>query len=227
MLLYVLAGDPLAPWGQAAAIILSLYMFIYILIGLAVSAGLMLGLSWVRQKTELIKKLRPTVESVNHTLEEANKGELPPPGPGENKVVHTIAQVPMTVTKIEKKVDEGSERVAQVVIEFRARTEMVKQVAKAFFLPGLTRRAPRRQLEAGVDFKSPGYRMLMEKAATEVPSGIGDGHTSAVGASQIRALGSDQAEQEAARHLREAAELEAPQPAQTIDKPQPDDAFIR
>ena len=227
MLVYVLAGDPLAPWGQAAAIILSLYMFIYILIGLAVSAGLMFGLSWVRQKTELIKKLRPTVESVNHTLEEANKGELPPPRPDENKIVHTIAQVPMTVTKIEKKVDEGSERVAHAVIEFRARTQMVKQVAKAFFLPGLARHAPRRQLEAGVDFKSPGYRMLMEKAATEVPSGVGDGNTSAVGASQIRALGSDQAEQEAAQHLRESAGIEAPQPAKAIDKPQPDDAFIR
>ena len=227
-MLYVLAGDPLAPWGQAAAILLSLYMFVYILIGLAVSAALMFGLYWVRQKTELIKKLRPTVESVNHTLEEANKGELPPPGPDENKIVRTIAEVPLTVTKIEKKVDEGSERVAHAVIEFRARTEMVKQVAKAFFLPGLTRRTPRSQLaEAGVDFKSPGYRMLMEKAATEVPSGTGDGNTAAVGASQIRALGSNQAEHEAAQHLREAAGVEAPQPVKTIDKPQPDDAFIR
>src|SRR6185437_10091282 len=105
MLLYILAGDPLAPWGQAAAIILSLYMFIYILIGLAVSAGLMFGFAWVRQKTELIKKLRPTVDSVNHTLEEANKGELPPPGPDENKIVRTIAEIPMTATKVEKKVD--------------------------------------------------------------------------------------------------------------------------
>ena len=43
MLLYVLAGDPLAPWGQASAIILALYMFVYILIGLAVSAALMFG----------------------------------------------------------------------------------------------------------------------------------------------------------------------------------------
>jgi hypothetical protein len=186
----------------------------------------MFGLSWVRQKTELIKKLRPTVESVNHTLEEANKGELPPPGPDENKILRTIAEVPMTVTKVEKKVDEGSERVAHAVIEFRARTEMVKQMAKAFFLPGLTRQTPRSQLHTGVDFKSPGYRMLMEKAAT-VPSGTGDGNTSAVGASQIRALGSGQAEQEAAQHLREAAGLETPQAVKTVEKPQPDDAFIR
>jgi hypothetical protein len=228
MLLYILAGDPLAPWGQAAAIILLLYMFIYILIGLAVSAALAFGFAWVRQKAELIKKLRPTVESVNHTLEEANKGELPPPGPDENKIVRAIAEVPMTVTKVEKKVDEGSERVAHGVIEFHARTEMVKQMAKAFFLPGLTRRTSRSQLEeAGVDFKSPGYRMLMDKAATEVPSGTGDGNSQAVGASQIRALGSNQAEQEAAQHLREAAGLETPQAVNTIDKPQADDAFIR
>jgi hypothetical protein len=227
MLLYVLAGDPLAPWGQAAAIILALYMFVYILIGLAVSAALMFGFAWVRQKAELIKKLRPTVESVNHSLEVANKGELPPPRPGENKVVRTIAEVPMRVTTIEKKVEEGSERVAHAVIEFRARTVMVKEIAKAFFLPGLAHRNSRSQLEeAGIDFKSPGYRMLMEKAA-EVPSGTENGNTQAVGSSQIRALGTDQAEHVAAQHLREAAGLEAPQPVQAIDKPQADDAFIR
>jgi hypothetical protein len=228
MLLYVLAGDPLAPWGQASAIILALYMFVYILIGLAVSAALMFGFAWVRQKAELIKKLRPTVESVNHSLEEANKGELPPPGPGENKVVRAIAEVPMRVTTIEKKVDEGSERVAHAVIEFRARTVMVKEIAKAFFLPGLAHRNSRSQLEeAGINFKSPGYRMLMEKAAAEVPSGTENGNTQAVGASQIRALGTDQAEHVAAQHLREAAGLEAPQPVKAIDKPQADDAFIR
>ena len=227
MLLYVLADDPLAPWGQASAIILALYMFVYILIGLAVSAGLMFGFAWVRQKAELIKKLRPTVESVNHSLEEANKGELPPPRPGEKKVVRTIAEVPMRVTTIEKKVEEGSERVAHAVIEFRARTMMVKEIAKAFFLPGLAHRDSRSQLEeAGIDFKSPGYRMLMEKAA-ELPSGTEDGNTQVVGASQIRALGTDQAEHVAAQHLREAAGLEAPQPVKAIDKPQADDAFIR
>ena len=134
-MLYVLASDPLAPWGQAAAIILSLYMFVYILIGVAVSLGLMFGFAWVRQNAELIKRLRPTVESVNTTLEEANKGTLPPAGPDENKIVRAIAQVPMQVTAIEKKIDEGSDRVAHAVIEFRARTLMVKQIAKAFFLP--------------------------------------------------------------------------------------------
>jgi hypothetical protein len=227
MLLYVLAGDPLAPWGQASAIILALYMFVYILIGLAVSAALMFGFAWVRQKAELIKKLRPTVESVNHSLEEANKGELPPPRPGENKVVRAIAEVPMRVTTVEKKVDEGSERVAHAVIEFRARTVMVKEIAKAFFLPGLAHRDSRSQSEeAGIDFKSPGYRMLMEKAA-EVPSSTENGNTQAVGASQIRALGTDQAEHVAAQNLREAAGLEAPQPVKAIDKPQADDAFIR
>ncbi len=223
MLLYVLAGDPLAPWGQAAAIILSLYMFIYILIGLALAAALMFGLTWVRQKIELIKKLRPTVESVNYALEEGNKGELPPPGPGENKIVRTIAEVPMQAVKIEKKIDDGSERVAQAVIEFRARTVMVRQMAKAFFLPGLTNGNSRSRLEeTGVNFKSPGYRMLIEKAETDV----GDGGSQTVGASQIRALGSQDAEHEAAQQLRETG-IEAPQPVRAIDRPQSDDAFIR
>ncbi len=67
----------------------------------------------------------------------------------------------------------------------------------------------------------------MEKAATEVPAGTENGNTQAVGASQIRALGTDQAEHEATQHLREAAGLEAPQPVKAIDKPQAGDAFIR
>ncbi|HZU69852.1 MAG TPA: hypothetical protein VFA09_21460 [Ktedonobacteraceae bacterium] len=221
MLSYILAGDPLAPWGQAAAILLGLYMFIYILIGLALAAGLMFAFTWVHQKTELIKKLRPTVESVNHSLEEGNKGVLPPPEPGENKIVRAVGQVPMQATKIEKKIDQGSERVAQAVIEFRARTVMVQQMAKAFFLPGLTKRDSHPELEkAGITFKSPGYRILVDKAEKESSDGT-------VGASQIRALGSQDAEHEAAQHLAEAAGIQAPQPVQAIDRPQSDDAFIR
>lgn len=229
---YVLASDFLAPWGQAAGIVLAIYMFVYIVIGLAVSAALMFGLAWVREKAELLKRLRPTVDSVNTTLEEASKGTLPPAGPDDNKIVRAIAEVPMRANTIEKKIDEGSDRVANAVIEFRARTVMVQQIAKAFFLPGLTKRQSPSQIEkTGVDFKSPGYRILMEKASTEVPTGTGDGYTQAVGASQIRALGSDQAEARAAERLKEAG-LEAPPPEAPkslagMEKPQPDDAFIR
>src|SRR5438105_4116062 len=163
-MLNVLVGDPLAPWGQAAAVILLFYMFLSVIIGLAVALGLMLGLTWTRQKVELIKRLRPTVDSVNTASEAAIKGALPPPGANDNKIVHTVAEVPAYTHTIEKKVEEGSDRVASAVIEFRARTEMAKTVLKSFFLPGLTHRGQQRVLqEEGVAFKSPGYRMLVEE----------------------------------------------------------------
>ena len=35
----ILASDPLAPFGQAGALIVALYMFVSILVGLALAAG--------------------------------------------------------------------------------------------------------------------------------------------------------------------------------------------
>ena len=186
-MLYVLASDPLASWGQIAAIILLFYMFLSVIIGLAVALGLMLGLAWVREKVELIKRLRPTVESVNKTSEAAIKGALPPPGSNDNKIVRTVAEVPMYAHTVEKKVEEGSDRVTDVVIEFRARTEMAKTILKAFFLPGLTHRSQTVLQEQGVGFRSPGYRMLVDEATpAEVPTGPGTGYVGTISASQLK-----------------------------------------
>src|SRR5437763_12975942 len=141
----ILASDPLAPFEQAAGIILGLYMFVSILIGLALSAALMFGLSWVRQKTELVKKLRPVVDKVNATTRSAMSGTLPPAQPGDkpvDKIARTVAEGPVLAQNIDKQVEQGSERVARAVIEFRARTMMVKTIAKAFFLPGLAKKKP-------------------------------------------------------------------------------------
>jgi flagellar basal body-associated protein FliL len=138
---YVLASsDPLAPWGQAAAIIMLFYFLIVILLGLGLTLGLMFGLSWVREKTELIKKLRPTVESINTTTESAIKGNLPASIDHDNRdrIVQAVVSVPARAHDIEQKVEQGSDRVASGVIEFRARTQMAKGIVKAFFLPGLT-----------------------------------------------------------------------------------------
>jgi hypothetical protein len=195
----ILASDPLAPIGQAAGIILALYTFVSILIGLALAAGLMFGLAWVRKKSELVKKLRPMVDKVNTTTQSAMSGTLPPAKPDDkqiDKIARIVAEGPMVVQNIDKQVDQGSERVARAVIEFRARTMMVKTIAKAFFLPGLMRRKPESALEkTGVDFKSPGYRILMEQAAPEVPAAVGDGYVGAVGAQQLKAVGSPGAEE--------------------------------
>src|SRR6266699_3290999 len=125
-MVFILVGDPLAAWGQAAAIILLFYMLIFILIGLALTLVLMLGLSWVREKAELIKRLRPTVDSVNNTTEAAKQGNMAIVEANDNRVVRTVAEVPIYMRNVETKVEQGSERVAGAVIEFRARTMMAK-----------------------------------------------------------------------------------------------------
>ena len=185
---YVLASsNPLPPLGQGAAIVLLLYFLILVLLGLGLTFGLMFGLAWVREKTELIKKLRPTVESVNTTTESAIKGNLPAPTDQDNKIVRTVAEVPARMRDIDHKIEHGSDRVADAVIEFRARTQMTKTIVKAFFLPGLTHRHELSVLEEeGVGFKSPGYRMLVEGKVPTAETGAGEGYSGAIHVSEIK-----------------------------------------
>ena len=160
-----LASDPLAVWGQIAAIILLLYLLVFIVIGLVLALVLLLGTNWVREKIELIKIIRPVVNSVNTTTQSAFDGTLAPPREDENKIIRTAIEIPAYTHTLEQQVDQGSNRVADTVIEFRARTMMTKTMLKAFFLPGLTNR-PQNQLEAeGTGFRSPDYRILMEEQA--------------------------------------------------------------
>jgi hypothetical protein len=183
--LFASGPSPLAAWGQAAAIILVIELLFFILIGIVLIAVLMFGLSWVREKVELIKRLRPTVESVNTTTEEALHGTLPPPGPDDNKVVRTIAEVPAKVEDIEKKVDQGADRVAQAVIEFRARTVMVEGIIKGFFSP----KSVQQQLserKADVGFASPGYRTLAEERVPETPGQVGGAFVGTVKSGEIK-----------------------------------------
>lgn len=139
----LLASDPLALAGQIAAIVLLLFMLVDILVGLALAVALLFGLSWLREKAALLKKLRPVVDSVNITSVAAIKGEEPPPIGNETKtekIAHAAALVPAYTRTVEQKVEHGSDRVAGAVIEFRARTVMVTGTLKALFLPGLTNR---------------------------------------------------------------------------------------
>lgn len=168
-MLYVVTSDILAPLGQAAAIFLALYMLIFILIGLAISMLLTYGFTWVREKSELVKKLRPTVESVNTTIDAGSSETLPAVVDQNNKLlqaIHTVQSVQVEqkardiqkqVNNIEKKVDQGTDRVAEALIEFRARTVMVQQILKAFFLPGLT--------------KQKAHKSLLQPAVPDVSSG--------------------------------------------------------
>lgn len=146
--------DILVQLGYVAAIILLIYMLVNILIGLALAVGLMFATAWVGDKAELIKKMRPTIRDVNEALRnpEAVKGES---AHGLVKVIHTVqtAAIPQKVAgiehnvqSVEQKVNQGADRVASAMIEFRARTAQAQGVLKAFFLPGLTRKSPYRHV---------------------------------------------------------------------------------
>ena len=146
--------DILVQLGYVAAIILLIYMLVNILIGLALAVGLMFATSWVGDKAELIKKLRPTIRDVNEALRnpESVKGES---AHGLVKVIHSVqsAGIPQkvegiehSVQSVEQKVNQGADRVAGAMIEFRARTAQAQGVLKAFFLPGLTRKSPYRHV---------------------------------------------------------------------------------
>lgn len=152
------SSDPLAAWGQAAGIVLSLYMFVLLLIVLALSLLFMYAFAWIREKSELVKKLRPTVDSVNMAIESKSDETLPATIDHNDRVVqavHTLQSVQLVqkakdaqkqASNLEQKLEQGTSRVAGAVIEFRARTAMVQGTLKAFFLPGLTKQQPRQAL---------------------------------------------------------------------------------
>lgn len=182
-----LASDPLAAWGQIAAIILLLYLLVFILIGLVIALALLSGMTWVREKIELIKRVRPVVNSVNSTTQAAIDGTLPQAREDENMVVRTAVEIPAYTRTLEAKVDQGSNRVASTVIEIRARTMMAKGVAKALFLPGLTNRSQKQLELEGGGFRSPGNRMLIEEKTSENRSTApGQGHDGSVTDSQLK-----------------------------------------
>jgi hypothetical protein len=162
-------------------------LLVFILIGLAIALVLLFGMTLTREKIEIIKRVRPVVNSVNSTTQAAIDGTLPQRREDENRIVRTAAEIPAYTRTLETKVDQGSNRVASTVIEFRARTMMAKGVAKALFLPGLTNRAQKRLELEGGGFRSPGYRMLIEEKTPENGSTApGRGYDGSVTASQLK-----------------------------------------
>ena len=146
-------GDILTPLGQVAAIILGIYMLINILIGLVFAVVFMFAVAWLGDKAELIKNLRPTVESVNTAIKHPEDAALPEGAAPPNRLVqavHSIQAIHITekvegvqhsVQAVERKVDQGTDRISSAMIELRARTVQAQGIVKAFFLPGLTRKS--------------------------------------------------------------------------------------
>jgi len=168
----VLAVDPLlASLGQIAALVICLFAVIFIIISVFLNLAMSFAMSWLNEKAELIKMLRPYVESVNSTSKQAERGVAPAqdtPAPAR-----IAAQLPLRVNEADKKVEQVSDRVTNAVIEFRARTIQAKTMAKAFFLPGLMdkERATEETIvnKEGQQFTSPGYRALANEHPEVIP----------------------------------------------------------
>jgi hypothetical protein len=155
----ILAVNPvIATLGQISAVIILLFVFVFVIIAVAFNLAMALGLGWVREKAELIKLLRPNVDSVNKVSEAALHGT--PPASSENSIIKAVAQVPMQVEAADKKVEQVTDTVADKVIEFRARTVQVQAIVKTFFAP---REKPLALSRPEAMIKSPGYRILIEE----------------------------------------------------------------
>jgi len=156
----------LATGGQIAAIVIGLYAVLFIIIAVAFNFAMAVVFSWTREKVKIIQMLRPTVDSVNKTSEAMTQG-VPPPA-NENRIVETVAQGPAQVQKLDRQVEQATDKVANAVIEFRARTIQVQTVAKALFAPKLLRREleehdKNQGYDPSVAIKSPGYQRLVEE----------------------------------------------------------------
>lgn len=166
----MLAVNPLlAIGGQVAAIVICIFIFLFIMIALAFNLLVAFGLSWVREKSNLIKMLRPTIDSLNTATELAKEGVQP--SVSENPIVRTVAGIPLQAHAIEGQVDHASERVAHAVIEFRARTIQAQTILKTFFLPGLTKPKRPLQRDETLIFEGPSYQTV-PKEETPVVTGI-------------------------------------------------------
>lgn len=153
--------------GQIAAIIICLFVFIFVVVALAFNLAMAFGLGWVREKANLIKMLRPVVESVNKASDGAVHGS--DPAENQNAVVRTVATVPVQMNAIDKKVEQTSDRVANVAIEVRARVEQGKAIARAFFRP--IRREPSSQLDGrSLVGKSPAYKKAKPEEILVAPT---------------------------------------------------------
>jgi phosphate/sulfate permease len=143
----MLTSGGLAPWGQAAAFIIALSLFLSLIVGLALTMALFFLLAWLREKSEQIKKVRPLVNEISQALSTSQPGETPPVEKAESRLASIVARVPQVTgtlpakaSEIERQVEGGSDRMAGMVIEFHARARQTTGFLQALFLPGLTKR---------------------------------------------------------------------------------------
>ncbi|GCE13981.1 hypothetical protein [Tengunoibacter tsumagoiensis] len=191
MVTTVLAVNPvIETLGQIGGIIICLFLLIFVIVAVVFNLAMAFGLSWVREKTELIKLLRPNVESVNRTTASAIQGV--PPAEQTPTPMKAIATVPLRVKQADKKVEQVSDRVANAAIEFRARTVQVQTVARLLTSRSFWQREeskpPVPSTQEEMELKSPGLRMLMDRRSAEPSTATSsyDPETHTITSSQLR-----------------------------------------
>jgi len=162
MLLLILADDDLlTTLGRIAALVLVIYVFLFAVLFFVGSLLLLYGNAWVRDKVGLLRQLRSVVESIDAAIHTPPTESLPASLETDTRLSQALQAIHMAqsvqvveiakntqkqVNNIEKKVEPVADRIAGGVIEFRARTVMAQGMLKAFFLPGLVKRKPRKPL---------------------------------------------------------------------------------
>ena len=162
MLHLILADEDLfTTLGSIAVLVLVIYMFLFAVLFLFGSWLLLLANVWVRDKVRLLHQLRSVLESIDTALHSPPTEPLPATLETDTRLsqalqaIHMVQSVQVVeiakntqkqVNNVEKKVEPVADRIADGVIEFRARTVMAQGMLKAFFLPGLVKLKPRNPL---------------------------------------------------------------------------------
>ena len=151
-------NDLLTTLGRIAALVLIIYVFLFAMLFFVVSLLLLYGNAWLRDKLGLLHQLRVIVESVDTTIDSQGKEALPATLESYKRLDQALQAIQMVqsvhvveiakntqkqVDSIEKRVEPVADRIADGVIEIRARTVMAQGILKAFFLPGLIKLKPR------------------------------------------------------------------------------------
>jgi len=154
-------GDLLTTLGRIAALVLVIYVFLFAVLFFVGSLLLLYGNAWVKDKVGLLHQLRLIVESIDTVLHTPPNEPVPASLESDSRFsqvlqgIHTAQAIQVVeiaknaqkqVNNVEKKVDPVADRIADGVIEFRARTVMAQGMLKAFFLPGLVKLNPRSPL---------------------------------------------------------------------------------
>lgn len=210
MLLFILSEELVVVLGRIAALVLTLYLFIFALFFLVAALLLLFGNAWVRDKVELLRNLRLFAQRIDTAMHVPSGEMLPAILEPDNalgqaiQAIHTVQSVQVVqkakdvqrqVNTLEKTIDQDTDRIASTVIEFRARTVMVQGMLKAFFLPGLTKQKPRAALLPQATLDS--LTAESSGVAIAVPGpldSVDDRHLQPVEAGQPKPLASEGAE---------------------------------